>query len=239
MTSKDLINASELSSCSNCKANLSILFCNECKAPFCKICWDKLHKGENAIDIFKNHQTPSDLVIPFEIIRSLINLNERIHYVGKFRNGFHNPKDPPKYCSSPNGEHTTILCDKKLKSNLIYEIKFKIRKGHEDKKGSWTMFGIATDNLHGKKWSGNSGWFFNAYNSQLFTEDTENNKYSYNAKRLQPGDEINIIMDMQRAEMLIEVNGVSGGVAFAHIPMDVDLYPAISPYGDSEEIELI
>ena len=44
---------------------------------------------------------------------------------------------------------------------------------------------------------------------------------------------------MRRAEMLVEVNGISLGVAFAHIPLGVDIYPAISPYGKSEEIELL
>ena len=101
------------------------------------------------------------------------------------------------------------------------------------------MFGIATDNLHGKKWNGSSGWFFHSYNSYLFTEENENIKYCYNATRLQVGDEVSVIVDMKRAEIIIEVNGISFGVAFPHIPSDVDLYPAISPYGTKEEIELL
>ena len=239
MSAKDIKNPSDLTSCSNCKKNLSVLLCKDCNATFCKKCHELLHKSENAFELFKTHSPPSDLIIPFETIKSLNKFNNRIHYQGKFRDGFHNPNDPPNYCSLPIGEHKTILCDNKLEPNKIYEIKFKIRQGYEDKNGSWTMFGIATDNLHGKMWSGNSGWFFNGYNSQLFTEDNENNKYCYNARRLQPGDEICIIVDMRRAEMLVEVNGVSLGVAFNHIPLGVDIYPAISPYGKSEEIELL
>ena len=182
----------------NCKKNLSVLFCKDCNSSFCKSCYDLIHTDEKALEILKNHSSPVDLVIPFDKIRALINLNNRIHYDGKFRNGFHNHNDPPNYCSLPNGEHTTILCDKKLEPNLIYEVKFKIKQGHEDNNGSFTMFGIATDNLHGKKWNGTSGWFFHSYNSHLFTEENENIKYCYNATRLQVGDEVSVIVDMKR-----------------------------------------
>ena len=35
-----------------------------------------------------------------------------------------------------------------------------IKKGHEDGKGCWTMFGVAKDELHGQSWNYNNGGFF-------------------------------------------------------------------------------
>ena len=125
MSAKDIKNPSDLTSCSNCKKNLSVLLCKDCNATFCKKCHELLHKSENAFELFKTHSPPSDLIIPFETIKSLNKFNNRIHYQGKFRDGFHNPNDAPNYCSLPIGEHKTILCDNKLEPNKIYEIKFK------------------------------------------------------------------------------------------------------------------
>ena len=58
-------------------------------------------------------------------------------------------------------------------------------------------------------------------------------------KRLQPNDIVCLIVDLYRREMIVEINDISYGVAFSHIPNGIDLYPVISPYGNDEEIELL
>ncbi len=66
-----------------------------------------------------------------------IHFNKIIKYEGQFRNGFHDPNDPPKIVSHIHkiSTHITILCDKILENGFIYEIVFKNKKGHEDGKG--------------------------------------------------------------------------------------------------------
>ena len=48
-----------------------------------------------------------------------------------------------------------------------------------------------------------------------------------------------IIVDLNRAELGARVNNISLGIIFTGLPMGVPLYPAISPYGTAEEIELL
>ena len=91
---------------------------------------DKRHR--RCHNIHKYHSPPSQLVIPIKDISSIFHFNQIIKYDGKFRNGFHDPEDPPKIVSHItllSTNHTTILCDKKLENGKIYEITFRIKKG--------------------------------------------------------------------------------------------------------------
>lgn len=58
-------------------------------------------------------------------------------------------------------------------------------------------------------------------------------------KRLQPNDIVSLIVDLYRREMIVEINDISYGVAYSHIPNGIDLYPIIAPCGNAEEIELL
>ena len=170
--------------------------------------------------------------------------NKIIKYDGKFRNGFHNPNDPPNIVSSRKGDHTTILCDKSLKNGYIYEIKFKIKKGHEDGKGCWTMLGVSKDELHGQHWNFNKGGFFyHSYNNLPYCDgvDGQNltNFHSEGFKRFQTNDIVTIIVDLNRAELGARVNNINLGIIFNGLPMGVPLHPVISPSGNAEEIELL
>ena len=102
-------------------------------------CWDNIHNNDlKSHNIHKSHSSPTQLVIPIKDILTFIHFNKIIKYEGQFRNGFHDPNDPPKRVSHItilSSNHTTILCDKRLENGFIYEIPFKIIKGHEDRKG--------------------------------------------------------------------------------------------------------
>ena len=118
--------------CKEFNDNISTLFCKECNCGLCQKCWELIHNSLTSHNILKSHAYPLQVVIPIRDILSILQFNKIIKYDGKFRNGFHNPNDPQNIVSSPNGGHTSILCDKLLKNGYIYEIKFKIKKGHED-----------------------------------------------------------------------------------------------------------
>ena len=237
---------SYLEKCNECHKYIATLFCKDCNSNLCSECWNNIHKSQNSYNIIKSHSPPSQLIIPVKDILSIIpfnNLTSIIKYVGKFRNGFHDPKDPPKIVShiTKLENHTTILCDKKLENGNIYEISFKIIKGHEDGKGSWTMFGVAKDELHGQNWDYNKGgYFFHSYNIHPYYEGNYiENFHVEGFKRLQPNDKVTIIADIIRGELGVRVNDISLGIICNRLPMGVPLYPAIAPYGQEEIIELL
>ena len=230
--------------CNECQNNIATLLCKECNSYLCSKCWDSIHNSQTSHNIHKSHSPPSQLVIPIKDILSIIHFNKIIKYDGKFRNGFHDPKDLPKIVSHitiQNFNHTTILCDKKLENGYIYEIRFKIIKGHEDGKGSWTMFGVAKDDLHGQSWSYNKGgFFFHSYNINPYCEGTQiTNFHTEGLKRFQPNDMVTIIADMNRGELGVRVNDISLGIIYNRLPMGVPLYPAISPISSQEIIEIL
>ena len=231
----------QIEKCKECKINISTLFCKECNNYLCQKCWDIIHNSSSSHNIHKSHTSPSQLVIPIKNILSLF--NKIIKYDGKFRNGFHDPNDPPKVVShiTKLNNHTTILCDKKLENGFIYEITFKIVKGHEDGKGAWTMFGVAKDELHGQNWDYNKGGFFlHSYNMYPYCEGVKKTHFHTEGfKRLQPNDIVTVIADLNRGELGIRVNDISLGIFFTGLPMGVPLFPAISPYGKEEIIELL
>ena len=242
MSSEKITN--NLEKCRECNENISTLFCKECNCYLCQKCWELIHNSLTSHNILKSHLPPLQLVIPIRDILSILQFNKIIRYDGKFRNGFHDPNDPLNIVSSPNGNHTSILCDKSLKNGYIYEIKFKIRKGHEDGKGCWTMFGVAKDELHGQHWNYNkSGFFYHSYNNKPYCDGVDGgnltNFHSEGFKRFQPNDIVTIIADLNRAELGVRINDINIGIIFSGLPMGVPLYPAISPYGKNEEIELL
>ena len=233
-----------LENCKECLSNIATLLCKECNSILCQKCWDNIHNNNlKSHNIHKSHSSPIQLLIPIKDILSFIHFNKIIKYEGQFRNGFHDPNDPPKIVSHINktSSHVTILCDKRLENGFIYEIYFKIKKGHEDGKGCWTMFGVAKDDLHGQDWSYNKGgFFFHSYNIYPYCEGSQiTNFHIEGFKRLQPNDRVTIIADMNRGEMGVRVNDISLGIIFNRLPMGVPIYPAISPYGVEEIIELI
>ena len=230
--------------CKECQDNISTLFCKECNCYMCQKCWELIHNSLTSHNILKSHSPPLQLVIPIKDILSILNFNKIIKYDGKFRNGFHNVNDPPNIVSNPNGNHTTILCDKSLINGYIYEIKFKIKKGHEDGKGCWTMFGVAKDEMHGQHWNYNkSGFFYHTYNNLPYCNGIDGyniqNFHFEGFKRWQPNDIITIIIDLNRAELGVRINNINICIISTWLPMGVPLYPAISPHGKAEEIELL
>ena len=234
--------------CDECQINIATLFCKDCKNNLCFQCWEFIHNNnQTSHNIHKSHSPPFQLVIPIKDILSFLHFNHMIKYNGKFRNGFHDPEDPPiivSHITILSTDHTTIICDKKLDNGKIYEISFKIKKGHEDGKGCWTMFGVAKDELHGQSWGYNKGgFFFHSYNLLPYCEGiyghTITNVHNEGFKRFQPNDKVTIIADMCRGELLAKVNDISLGIVFNRLPLGVPLFPAISPYSKEEIIELL
>ncbi len=129
----------KLENCNECLINIATLLCKECNSILCQKCWDNIHNNDlKSHNIHKSHSSPTQLVIPIKDILSFIHFNKIIKYEGQFRNGFHDPNDPPKRVSHItilSSNHTTILCDKRLENGFIYEIYFKIKKDDEDGKG--------------------------------------------------------------------------------------------------------
>jgi len=232
-----------LEKCNECKFQIAILLCKECNNTLCQKCWDKIHNNINSHNIHKSHSPPTTLMIPIKNIIDIIPLNKVIKYDGKFRNGFHDPNDPPNLVShiTKMNEHTTILCDKQLLNGYIYEITFKIVKGYEDGKGAWTMFGVAKDELHGQDWNHNKGgYFFHSYNIYPYCEGRHITDFHVEGfKRLQPNDQVTVIVDLERGELAIRINNINLGIIWNKLPMGVPLYPAVSPYGTTEIIELL
>ena len=106
------------------------------------------------------------------------------------------------------------------------------------------MFGVAKDELHGQNWNYNkSEFFYHSYNNFPFCDGIDGAKvqsfHFEGFKRWQPNDIVTIIIDLNRAELGVRVNNISIGIIFTGFPMGVPLYPAISPYGTAEEIELL
>ena len=235
----------KLENCNECLINIATLLCKECNSILCQKCWDNIHNNElKSHNIHKSHSSPTQLVIPIKDILTFIHFNKIIKYEGQFRNGFHDPNDPPKRVSHItilSSNHTTILCDKRLENGFIYEIPFKIIKGHEDGKGCWTMFGVAKDELHGQSWGYNKGgYFFHSYNINPYCEGNQITNFKTEGfKRFQPNDKVTIIADMNRGELGVRVNDISLGIIFNSLPMGVPLYPAISPISKEEVIELL
>ncbi len=233
----------QIEKCKECQNNISTLFCKECNCYLCQKCWDIIHNSPTSYNILKSHSPPSQLVIPIKDILSILHFNKINKYYGKFRNGFHDPNDPPKIVSHipKTSSHVTILCDKKLENGYIYEISFKIQKGHEDGNGSWTMFGVAKDELHGNDWSYNKGgYFFHSYNIHPYIEGKKiDNFHTEGFKRLQPNDIVTIIVDLNRGELGVRINDISLGIILSGLPMGLPLYPAIAPQGNNEIIELL
>ena len=234
----------QIEQCKECKKNISTLFCKECNNYLCQECWNIIHNSSTSHNINKSHSPPSQLLIPIKDILTFLHFNKIRKYDGRFRNGFHDPNDPPNIVSHITQQpetHTTILCDKRLENGYIYEIIFKIKKGHEDGKGSWTMFGVAKNDMHGQDWFYNkSGFFFHSYNIHPYIEgEYISNFHTEGFNRLQPNDIVTIIADLNRGELGIKINDISLGIFCNRLPMGVPLFPAISPYGKEEIIELL
>ena len=114
------ITRNNIDKCDECQNNIATLFCKECNNNLCQHCWDIIHNNnQTSHNIHKSHSPPSQLVIPIKDISSIFHFNQIIKYDSKFRNGFHDPEDPPKIVSHItllSTGHTTILCDKKLEN---------------------------------------------------------------------------------------------------------------------------
>ena len=89
------------------------------------------------------------------------------------------------------------------------------------------------------------GWYFNCYNSTLWSGPP----HSYNYKDYGPrkgdgeyvhtGDSVGVVMDTTKGELSFIVNGVNLGVAYNGIPLDKPLVPCVLFMYIGDSVELI
>ena len=91
----------------------------------------------------------------------------------------------------------------------------------------------------------NHGWFFNCYNSSLWSGPPHKYKRKYYGpikelgEYVRTGDTVGVVMDTEKGSLSFSVNGESYGVAFEGIPLDKPLVPCVVLKNECDTIELV
>ena len=109
--------------------------------------------------------------------------------------------------------------------------------------------GVASSDLFQSKSStfSNSEWYFNCYDSTLWSGPPHNYKYpgkKYGPRKgdgeyVRSGDRVGVVMDTAKGELSFVLDGVNLGVAYEGIPLDKPLVPCVIFGCQEDSVELI
>ena len=139
----------------------------------------------------------------------------------------------------------TILGSSNLESGEIFEYGVKALKTKENN-GKNIFIGIAPLNIDQgiDKNFIKCGWYFNCYDSTLYSGPPHNHRGKKHGPRkkegeyVHMGDSVGVVMDTAKGELSFVVNGVNYGVAYGGIPLDKPLVPCAILYWKGDSVEL-
>ena len=129
------------------------------------------------------------------------------------------------------------ICTKELDNSIeIHKWKIKILK--TDCRA--IMVGVTNSDFDINSSNYNSGFFFNFYNSSLYSGAPHN----YDGKKTNltnTKDEVIVIFNIKKGTLKFIINDEDKGDSYTNIPVDKPLYPAVllCYQGDSVEINLL
>ena len=107
------------------------------------------------------------------------------------------------------------------------------------------FIGIAPTNINQNIYNYyNCGWYFDCYDSTLYSgpphnyECKEYGPRKGNGQYIHTGDSVGVLMDTTKGELSFGLNGVNLGVAFEGIPLDKPLMPCVLLWYKGDSVEL-
>ena len=191
-------------------------------------------------------------IIKFKFISNFDDFKKNIKLFGKLYNNKYSLKDCPinidkgrKYIlkgesnnilikTGLNGYWMGTICAKELDNSIeIHKWKIKILK--TDCRA--IMVGVTNSDFDINSSNYNSGFFFNFYNSSLYSGAPHN----YDGKKTNltnTKDEVIVIFNIKKGTLKFIINDEDKGDSYTNIPVDKPLYPAVllCYQGDSVEI---
>ena len=143
-------------------------------------------------------------------------------------------------------DYCTIIGNTPLPLNKVTSWSIKILNS-KDNDGNSIFIGVAPSEIDQNEDRNfeKCGWYFNCYNSALFSGPPH--KYSgkeygprkRNGQYVHTGDSVGVVMDTAKGELSFVLNGVNLGVAYEGIPLDKPLVPCVLLYWEDDSVELI
>lgn len=127
-----------------------------------------------------------------------------------------------------------IICENQLKELMEYKWKIKIINSHNKN----PTVGVAPiDYDFNDKNPLFSGWFFNCYNSCLYSGPPQNfNQKETNFKKV--SNEIIVVMNTLKKTLKFIIDNEDKGESYTNIPLDKPLAPAVALFWCDDKVEI-
>ena len=143
--------------------------------------------------------------------------------------------------SAPIYVDSFITGDTPIPLNAVTSWSVKIIKSlNNDGKGICVGITQLGDGVHKTR-----SWYFNCYNSTLFSGPPHNYRWKEYGPRkekgqyVQSGDSVGVVMDTAKGELSFVLNGVNHGVAFEGVPLDKPIVPCVLLKYEGDSVELV
>ena len=126
------------------------------------------------------------------------------------------------------------ICENELEKNKEHKWKIKILKTQN----KYIMVGVASSDFDIKSASwDNCGWYFYYYNSQLYSGPPYNySDFKTNLSKV--GDEVIIIINMNKRTLKFIINNEDKGDSYTNIPIDKPLFPAVLLANSNDSVQI-
>ena len=153
-----------------------------------------------------------------------------------------NPRIAKKIAS---GDYCTIIGNAPLPPNKVTSWSIKILESEENN-GHSIYVGVAPPdiNQNGGFNGNNCGWYFDCYESILYSGLPHNYRgREYGPRKekgdyVHTGDSVGVVMDTAKGELSFALKKRNLGVAFDGIPLDKPLVPCVILYWKDDSVEL-
>lgn len=161
-------------------------------------------------------------------------------------------KEGPNYTLENNGRkaiftgqgNAMALGEKLFKSGAVYEWKFRVEKSISIGCGELNLGVIPHDaDTRNSNPDTCGGWFLGCFFGALRGNNVADAKKICSDKHdgnfVRGGDEVGIVLDMEKGEISFVLEGKNLGVAFKGMPLDKPLVPAVISCSNNNSVELI
>ena len=127
-----------------------------------------------------------------------------------------------------------VICENELKPDREYKWKIKILKTQYKN----IMVGVASSDFDIKSacWN-NCGWYFYCINSCLYSGPPYNYK-DFKTNLSKVGDEVIIIINMNKKTLKFIINNEDKGDSYTNIPIDKPLFPAVLLQNTNDSVQI-